>query len=72
MFYRSISGGEEWKVAASHLGFTGDEIRYLDNRTRNPADAMLAELERKAPNSTVGNLYDALVECDMASVAEKL
>ena len=32
-----------------------DEIFYLDDRTCNPADAVLAEL---VPNSTVGYPYD--------------
>ena len=63
-------GGEEWKVMAEKLGMSGDEIRFLDNRTRNPADEALVELVLRNPNSTVGYLYDVLVECDMPTVAD--
>ena len=57
---------------ASSLGFSNDEIRYFDNRTQNPADEVLTELREKAPNSTVGSLYDLLVEHDMAVAADIL
>ena len=41
-----------------------------DDRTCNPADAVLAEPERKAPNSTVGYQCDALRECNIPTVAD--
>ena len=64
------TGGDEWKVMADKLQFSAVEIRFLDNRAQNPAEAILVELERRNQKCTVGSLYDVLVECEMPSVAD--
>ena len=46
---------------------TAAEIRYLDVRTRNPADALLGYCE-----NSVGYLYDTLVACDLPVLADIL
>ena len=66
----SSLGGEEWKCLGDKLGLTLAEICYLDKRTRNPAEAVLTVLEQNAPKSTVGYLYNTLVECDMPTMAD--
>lgn len=66
-----VIGGDEWKVVAEVLGFNADQIRFLDNRTRNPAEALLGYIidERYL---TVGDLYDVLNDCGLPVIADKL
>ncbi len=54
-----VIGGHEWKVVAEGLGLTPQEIRFLDNRTMNPLDAVLAFIAKQR-HITVGELYDLL------------
>ncbi|KAL9963773.1 hypothetical protein ACROYT_G027313 [Oculina patagonica] len=54
-----LSGGHEWKVVAEGLGLTPQEIRFLNNRTLNPLDAVLAFIAKQRL-VTVGELYDLL------------
>ena len=53
------------------LGLNPEEIRYLDRRTMNPADAALAYIARRR-HLTVGDLYDILCECGLPLIADKL
>ena len=65
-------GGEEWKLVAEKLGLTADEIRFLDIRTLNPAEAMLAYIASTYPQVTVRHLYDVLTACEVPVVADRL
>lgn len=65
-------GGEEWKLIAEKFGFTPDQIRFLDNRTRNPAEAMLEYIAYKYPHVTAGQLYDVLTACGVPVLADDL
>lgn len=71
-FVVSRLGGEEWKLVAANLGLTPDEIRFLDNRTLNPAEAMLAYIASTYPQVTVRHLYDVLTACKLPVLADLL
>ena len=64
-----VVGGEEWKLVAEALGLTPQEIRFLDNRTLNPLDAVLAFIAKQR-HITVGDLYDKLSECGLPVIAD--
>lgn len=64
-------GGEEWKQLAEKLGLSPAEIRFLDNRTRNPCIEVLSHI-RNQRFIDVGTLYDALVECGFPVLADVL
>lgn len=64
-------GRDDWKQVAEKLGFTPDEIQFLDVRTLNPADAMLHHVTRRF-HVTVGNLYDLLIACELPVIADHL
>ena len=53
------------------LGFSSQEISFLDRRSMNPADAMLA-LTAQRGSLSVGELYDMLVECKLPMIADLL
>ena len=50
---------------------TPEEIRFLDQRTLNPADAALSYIAQKY-RITVGDLYHLLTECGLPVVADLL
>ncbi|XP_074615788.1 uncharacterized protein LOC141875405 [Acropora palmata] len=62
---------ENWKTLADNLGLTNTQISFFDNRCKNPADEVLKYWEVKAA-STVGILYDILVELKFAYIADCL
>lgn len=62
---------ENWKTLADHLGLTNTQISFFDGRYKNPADEVLKYWEVKAA-STVGSLYDILVELKFAYIADCL
>ena len=64
-------GGEEWKLLAEKLGLSPAEIRFLDNRTRNPCIEVLSHI-RNQRFIDVGTLYDVLVECGLPMLAHML
>ena len=64
-------GLDEWKLFAEKLGLTPEEIRFLDQRTLNPADAALSYIAQKY-RITVGDLYHLLTECGLPVVADLL
>jgi len=67
----ALCGGDEWKLVADNLGLNSDQIRFLDNRTRNPADAVLGCIANERYLS-VGKLYDVLNDCELPVLADKL
>ena len=66
-----VAGGDEWKWVAEGLGLNSDEIRYLDKRTLNPCDAVLAYIAQTR-HLTVGDLYNLLIECELPVIADCL
>jgi len=66
-----VAGGDEWKLVADNLGLNSEQIRFLDNRTRNPADAVLGCIANERYLS-VGELYDVLNDCELPVLADKL
>lgn len=68
----TLSGGDEWKIfAEEQLRLTPEEIRFLDQRTLNPADAALGYIAQKY-RITVGDLYHLLTECGLDVIADLL
>ena len=67
-----FSADDHWKVLAERLGMENTSIKYLDSRRiENPADEVLRYWEVKA-NSTVGVLYDLLVDIGCPVIADIL
>ena len=66
-----FSVNENWKLLADHLGLSNTQISYFDGRYKNPADEVLKYWEVKAA-STVGILYDLLVELKFPYIADCL
>ena len=63
---------DHWKVLAERLGMEHVAIRYLDSRRNsNPADEVLRHWEVKA-HSTVGELYNILVDIGCPIIADLL
>ena len=72
MFLLLFSADDSWKALAAKLGMDNTSIQYLDNRRiENPADEVLRYWEVKA-FSTVGQLYDFLVEIECPFIADLL
>lgn len=72
IFHWDFSANDNWKALAEKLGLDNTTIQYLDNRRiENPADEVLRNWEVKA-HSTVGKLYDILVELDYPIIADYL
>ena len=63
--------GDDWKLFAEKLKLTSIEIRFLDNRTLNPADSVLGYIARQY-QITVGDLYDILNDCELPVIADLL
>ena len=66
-----VAGGDEWKLVAEKLGLNPGEIRFLDNRTLNPAEAVLEFIGNRRYLS-VGELYQMLCDCELPAVADLL
>ena len=64
-------GSDVWMMIAEQLGLTPGEIRFLNGRTKNPADAALAYVSHKFIIS-VGLLYDLLNENRLPMLADFL
>ena len=65
-----LSSGSNWKEVAGKMGLDMARIRFLDDRYRNPVDALLAHLSKQM--TTIGQLYDVVVECGMPKIADFL
>ena len=70
-FSLGFSVNDSWKLLAERLGVGMDNIRFYDKKKENPVDASLRDWELKE-GSTVGNLYDYLVELELPVIAEYL
>lgn len=69
---RNLCADDSWKALAEKLGMDNTTIQYLDNRrVENPADEVLRHWEVKAL-STVGTLYDILVDLERPLIADLL
>jgi len=66
-----FSAGEDWKVLAERLKVANTNVKFYDSRTENPADKVLGDWENQA-HSTVGRLYDILVEIGCPVIADLL
>ena len=66
-----VTGIDEWMLVAEKLGLNSEEIRYLDKRTLNPADALLSYIANQR-YLTVGELYEVLCDCGVPVIADKL
>jgi len=62
-----VTGGDEWKEVAERLGFNQAYIRCFDSRYRNPLEVVLT-----CCHTSVGELYDILVECGLPLPADLL
>ncbi|XP_044175090.1 uncharacterized protein LOC122958348 [Acropora millepora] len=66
-----LSGREEWKVVAERLGLSAYEIRFYDERVRNPCEAALSHVSQRHCMN-VDDLYDVLTECGVPVLADIL
>lgn len=66
-----FAGRDEWKLIAEKLGFNQDQIRFLDKRSKNPAEEFLGCIASERYLS-VGDLYSLLRECGVPVIADYL
>ncbi|CAH3152273.1 unnamed protein product, partial [Porites evermanni] len=67
----ALCGGDEWKLVAERLGLDQEKIRFLDNRTLNPADALIGYMANQR-HLTVADLYKVLCDCELPVIADTL
>ncbi|XP_020622236.1 uncharacterized protein LOC110059849 isoform X1 [Orbicella faveolata] len=67
----ALSVGDDWKLVAEELGLNPAEIRFLDNRILNPAEATLSYVAHQRL-LTVGDLYGVLAACHFPLIADDL
>ena len=67
-----VLGGDEWKLFSKTLGLTPAEIHFLEKRVINPCDVALSHGRKQGFIRSVGDLYDALVECNFPVMADLL
>ena len=67
-----VLGGDEWKLFSETLGLTPAEIHFLEKRVINPCDVALSHGRKQGFIISVGDLYDALVECNFPVMADLL
>ncbi|XP_078377174.1 uncharacterized protein LOC144660431 isoform X1 [Oculina patagonica] len=68
----NLCGRDDWKLFAERIGLSPAEILYLDKRVLNPCDAALAHSRNQGYIASVGDLYDALVDCELPVMADLL
>lgn len=66
-----LAGGDEWKLVAERLGLDQEKIRFLDNRTLNPADILIGYIANQR-HLTVADLYEVLCDCELPVIADTL
>ena len=66
-----VAGGDEWKPVAEKLGLKPNEIRFLDTRLINPAEAALSFIAEQR-YVTVGELYQILCDSEVPVLADIL
>ena len=67
-----VLGGDEWKLFSETLGLTPAEIHFLEKRVINPCDVALSHGRKQGFIRSVGDLYDALEECNFPVMADLL
>ena len=71
MFFVVVADGGKWKFVAEKLGLNPREIRFLDERNKNPVDALLTFVANQRYMS-VGELYQVLCDCGIPLIADEL
>ena len=66
-----VAGGDKWKLVAEKLGLNHEEIRFLDERTTNPVEALVGFIANQRYMS-VGELYQVLCDCGIPVIADQL
>ena len=67
----AVAADDKWKLVAEKLGLNQDEIRFLDQRHKNPVEALLIFITNQR-YMNVGELYNILCECGIPVIADKL
>ena len=67
----AVAADDKWKLVAEKLGLNQDEIRFLDQRHKNPVEALLIFITNQR-SMNVGELYNILCECGIPVIADKL
>ena len=62
---------KDWQVVAERLGLRANEIAFLNERYRNPSEAVLTYAAHYH-GMNVDKLYDVLTECGMPVLADIL
>lgn len=70
-FFVVLEDGDKWKFVAEKLGLNPQEIRFLDERDRNPVGALLNFVSNQRYMS-VGELYQVLCDCGIPVIADQL
>ena len=70
-FFVVVADGDKWKFVAEKLGLNPGEIRFLDERHKNPVEALLAFVANQR-YMTVGELYQVLCDCGIPVIADQL
>lgn len=65
----TVSG--KWQIVASHVGLKIDDIKYMEQRSKEPAEDVLSYWEVRA-HTTVGALYDVFVDCGFCGIADNM
>lgn len=68
-FFLLASNG--WKILAGTVRLTPAEISLLDSRHKEPAEAVITHWEVRS-GTTIGALYDLLVDCELGSIADMM
>ena len=72
LFFSSVGNGS-WESLVSHndIDMKATDIAYLKQSNKDPAESVLSSWE-VSTRSTVGTMYDLLVDCDLNDVADRL
>lgn len=70
-FFVVVADGDKWKFVAEKLGLNPGEIRFLDERNKNPVEALLAFVANQRYMS-VSELYQVLCDCGVPVIADQL
>lgn len=58
-------------MVAERLDLDQEKIRFLDNRTLNPAHALIGYIANQR-HLTVADLYEVLCDCELPVIADTL
>ena len=62
---------DKWKTLAEKLGIKNVDIEFYGGNAQNPAESVLTDLQFRG-GSTVGSLYDHLIDLDLQLIADYL